>query len=477
MLGLGVSAAADEQLMMLPPSACSTMTRPAAWHPKNTPFRLTAMIRSRSSSDSSRNGPPNMIPAMLHQTWMPPRSAATRWARASTSVRRETSRAAPSADPPEAMISSAVVRAVSSWMSAHTTVAPAPARARALAFPIPLPAPVTTATFPSTRNDSMSVVASMVREDLSEWADGFRPGGRGARRRVPYGLGRARNSRVPVTGETGSAESPSQGGPDRREAGSVGRQGGDDPGQLVFLVIGSRIIDSRIIDSEVIGRVIGSGPAPEGPSGLLEGFDARQLRGAAHGRGEGLGHGGGDPLVPLVVGVDPVPEMAGVDDGLPGHEGQGVVPRDDTVAGGRLDGMADLGQGGAELVGLVLGIGSEDRADHHDRHERVTAPEHVEEAGEPLGHHPDAVGDAGPATRPVGHGDDVGREGGDVLGRDDLASPGGGIAQVGQVEPGLAGGDGRPSLGRARCDPPLGDGVAVGDPAGEGRGRPDLTDR
>ena len=48
MLGLGASAAADEALMMLPPSGWVTMTRPAAWQPKKTPLRLTAMIRSRS---------------------------------------------------------------------------------------------------------------------------------------------------------------------------------------------------------------------------------------------------------------------------------------------------------------------------------------------------------------------------------------------------------------------------------------------
>jgi hypothetical protein len=53
-------------------------------------------------------------------------------------------------------------------MSAHTTVAPAPANAKALARPMPLPAPVMMATLPSTRNELMSVVASMEREGLSD---------------------------------------------------------------------------------------------------------------------------------------------------------------------------------------------------------------------------------------------------------------------------------------------------------------------
>ncbi len=142
------------------------MIRPAAWQPKKTPFRLTAMILSRSSSGSSMNGPPSMMPAMLHHTWMPPCWAATRWARASTSDFRDTSRATASAVPPAAPICSAVARAVSSWMSAHTTVAPAPASDRALDRAMPLPAPVTTATFPSTRNDWISVLASMACADL-----------------------------------------------------------------------------------------------------------------------------------------------------------------------------------------------------------------------------------------------------------------------------------------------------------------------
>ena len=45
-----------------------------------------------------------MMPAMLHQMWMPPRSTATRWARASICFLSDTSRAAPSATPPAATI-------------------------------------------------------------------------------------------------------------------------------------------------------------------------------------------------------------------------------------------------------------------------------------------------------------------------------------------------------------------------------------
>ena len=63
--------------------------------------------------------------------------------------------------PPAALTSWAVASAESAWMSAHSTEAPAPPSANAVARPIPLPAPVTTATLPSTRKDSMRVVASI----------------------------------------------------------------------------------------------------------------------------------------------------------------------------------------------------------------------------------------------------------------------------------------------------------------------------
>ena len=121
-------------------------------------------------------------------------------------------------------------------------------------------------------------------------------------------------------------------------------------------------------------------------------------------------------------------------------------PADDTVAGHRLDGIADVGQRGAELVGHVLGVGSEHRADDHDRGVRVALADDVEERLEPFGDHAHAVGYAGPATLPVGDGDDLGPQSGDVLRRDDLAATGAGVAHVDQVDPGLPGGDGGPSL-------------------------------
>jgi hypothetical protein len=58
----------------------------------------------------------------------------------------------PSAFPPSELISAAVLRAASPFISAHTTLAPKAARPWALASPMPLPAPTTSALLPSRSN-------------------------------------------------------------------------------------------------------------------------------------------------------------------------------------------------------------------------------------------------------------------------------------------------------------------------------------
>ena len=47
------------------PDSCSIITRPADWHPKNTPLKFTARTRSRSSSDVSSTMPSTMIAGVV----------------------------------------------------------------------------------------------------------------------------------------------------------------------------------------------------------------------------------------------------------------------------------------------------------------------------------------------------------------------------------------------------------------------------
>ena len=66
--GEGVSAAIELMLMMLPPSPCSIRYSPATWQARKTPFRLTSMMWSHSSSSISRNGVSEFVPALLTHT-------------------------------------------------------------------------------------------------------------------------------------------------------------------------------------------------------------------------------------------------------------------------------------------------------------------------------------------------------------------------------------------------------------------------
>ena len=56
---------APDAMLMIDPDRCSTMTRPAAWHPNTTPLKFTASTRSRSSSVVSRTVASTMIAALF----------------------------------------------------------------------------------------------------------------------------------------------------------------------------------------------------------------------------------------------------------------------------------------------------------------------------------------------------------------------------------------------------------------------------
>ena len=151
-----MSIAPDARLMMLP-DRCSTMNRPAAWHPNTTPMKLTACTRWKSASLVSSRTPSVMIPALFTMTSMRPCAETVLATSASTSPFCETSTSRPVARPPESVIAATVSWALSVFRSAHTTIAPASASREADARPMPRPAPVTTATRPDRSNVSAMV--------------------------------------------------------------------------------------------------------------------------------------------------------------------------------------------------------------------------------------------------------------------------------------------------------------------------------
>ena len=56
---------AADAMFTIDPEPWALMARAAARQPRNTPFRLTAMMRSKASSSKSTTGAWTMMPAML----------------------------------------------------------------------------------------------------------------------------------------------------------------------------------------------------------------------------------------------------------------------------------------------------------------------------------------------------------------------------------------------------------------------------
>ena len=156
------SAASDEMLMTLPCER-SIMTGSTAWQHRNVPRTFAAITRSHASSDVSRKGAYDPMPALFTSTSICPNLSSEACVIARTLSSSRTSHATASASRPSASTSSATLWIVPgscrrgvSVRPATTTLHPAPASPKAMARPMPRVAPVTMATFPESSKKSVS---------------------------------------------------------------------------------------------------------------------------------------------------------------------------------------------------------------------------------------------------------------------------------------------------------------------------------
>src|SRR4051794_3249645 len=122
-------------------SAALSRWESAAWATYSSPWRLSATIRSHSSTGASTIGPSSITPALLMTMSSRPSSRTVR-STAATACSRSV--ASVSIDRPPICSASASRRSLR--RAATATVAPSAASARAVASPMPLLAPVTRAT-------------------------------------------------------------------------------------------------------------------------------------------------------------------------------------------------------------------------------------------------------------------------------------------------------------------------------------------
>src|ERR1700737_2907107 len=128
---------------------------------RNTPLMLTAKMLSKPDSGNSSNGAPHAAPALLNSAWM----ASSESASDDASVR--TPSAVPrfagiAATGPSGDSASTAAASSGSLRLDRYTLAPACNRPRAIISPIPRPPPVTTATLPSSRNQSLVMATPFV---------------------------------------------------------------------------------------------------------------------------------------------------------------------------------------------------------------------------------------------------------------------------------------------------------------------------
>ncbi|CAM5697174.1 hypothetical protein SVIOM74S_03300 [Streptomyces violarus] len=130
------------------------MPGPKRWPSRNGASRLTAIVRSQTSSVSSSIGGRTLIPALLTRMSGSPKASTARSAAVRTPSRVLRSALTQAARQPSAVSSSTVAISPASPRATTTTLAPARARARVMARPMPELPPVTTATRPCRENNS-----------------------------------------------------------------------------------------------------------------------------------------------------------------------------------------------------------------------------------------------------------------------------------------------------------------------------------
>src|SRR6185437_8617632 len=139
-------------MLMILPRFCRIITRPAAWHAKNVPFKFTLRVASKSSSRTLSAGFPGAMPALFTKMSNRPNLATV------SSTAREICSILPisicNGSTLRPMPSISRANSPSALMSRNPSpmLAPAWARASEIAWPRPRAAPVTSATCPVKSN-------------------------------------------------------------------------------------------------------------------------------------------------------------------------------------------------------------------------------------------------------------------------------------------------------------------------------------
>jgi hypothetical protein len=144
-----------EVTLMIRPQPRAAICGPNRCPSRNGAVRLTATIRSQCSSDSEASGGRRLTPAQLTRMSGSPNAAVAADAALRTSARSDRSALTHAAEHPASHNEVAVADRRVGSRATSTTLAPASARADAIASPIPELPPVTTATRPSSENNSV----------------------------------------------------------------------------------------------------------------------------------------------------------------------------------------------------------------------------------------------------------------------------------------------------------------------------------
>src|ERR1700733_13055000 len=139
---------------MIRPQPLAAIAGPKRCPSRNGAVRLTASIRSQCSSDSDPSGGRRFTPAQLTRMSGSPNAAAAADAPRRTSARSDRSALTQATLQPASRSDLAVADSRVGSRATMTTCAPASASAEAMASPIPELPPVTTATRPSSANNS-----------------------------------------------------------------------------------------------------------------------------------------------------------------------------------------------------------------------------------------------------------------------------------------------------------------------------------
>src|SRR5579863_6729200 len=143
-----------EVMLMIRPQPRAAIAGPKRCPSRNGAVRLTAIMRSQCSSDREPSSGRRLTPAQLTRMSGSPNEAAAADAPRRTSARSERSALTQAAAQPASRSVLQVADSLVGSRATSTTCAPANASPEAIASPIPELPPVTTATRPSSENNS-----------------------------------------------------------------------------------------------------------------------------------------------------------------------------------------------------------------------------------------------------------------------------------------------------------------------------------